>query len=360
MTKIVFTGGGTAGHVTPNIALMDSLKGSDISFSYIGSKHSIESDLIQRQAIPFYSIPSGKLRRQLTLKNLLTPLKVLAGIVCALAILMRLRPNVVFSKGGYVAFPVVFAAWCLRIPVIAHESDFSPGLANKMSFPFVKKICVTFEKGKDFFQDQQKVEVTGTPIRAELLQGDPERARALCEFTDAKPVLLLIGGSQGSQFLNQTLRAELNPLLQQFNIIHLCGKGQVDLALAQPGYRQFEYLHGELADCLALADLVISRAGANTLYELLYLQKLALLVPLSRRVSRGDQLENAAYFNEQGYALTVEEEALTPDVMRGMLQELIDRREDFKANIAKAALGDANEKIRTLLLTLGDVNGQAA
>lgn len=350
MTNILFTGGGTAGHVTPNLALIDALQSHEHAFSYIGSANSIEESLVKRSDIPFYSIPSGKLRRQLTLKNALTPFKVLAGIGKAIVLLLKLRPDIVFSKGGYVAFPVVFAAWCLRIPVIAHESDFSPGLANKMSFPFVNKICVTFEKGKAFFTQQDKVEITGTPIRQTLLKGDPERGRSFCGFKQDKPVLLLIGGSQGSQFLNQTLRAVLAELLNQFNVIHLCGQSQVDTAQAVEGYQQYEYLHDELADCLALADIVISRAGANTLYELLYLKKVALLVPLSKKVSRGDQLENAAYFQEQGYALSVEEEELTPETLLTLIQQLNEHSSQYQKSMSDAKLGNANEIIGSLLL----------
>lgn len=354
MMRIVFTGGGTAGHVTPNIALIHAMRDQGIEFHYIGSGSGIEHELITLEQIPFHSIVSGKLRRELTLKNLMTPFSVLKGIFQSLWILRKLKPTVVFSKGGYVAFPVVFAAWCLGIPVVAHESDFSPGLANKMSFPFVKKVCVTFEKGKDFFKAQDKVLVTGTPLRKALFQGDPKKAEALCDFQMHKPVLLLIGGSQGSRFLNDALRGALNDIVKEFNVIHLCGNGAIDESLGSvSGYKQFEYLHDELADCLALADVVISRAGANTLYELLYLKKVSLLVPLSRKVSRGEQLENAKYFSERGYAAAVEEESLTSARLYQEVISLFEKKTQYQDKIEKASLGDANQTISELLLSFG-------
>lgn len=312
--KVVLTGGGTAGHVTPNIALIEALRPNGWVIDYIGSKGGVEESMMAAIHIPYHAVSSGKLRRYFSWKTALDPFRILWGIVESYWLLRRLKPNVVFSKGGFVAFPVVVAAWLRQIPVIAHESDMSPGLANRLSFPFVDTLCVTFDAAKKHFKRQEKVVVTGTPIRAQLFQGSKEKGLALCGFHAKMPCLLVVGGSQGAAVINQVVRQALSALCQTFQVIHICGKGKVDDALVgQPLYCQWEYANEELADLFAASSLVVSRAGANALYELLALGKPHILIPLSERVSRGDQVQNARFFEQQGISTVIREEALTKD-----------------------------------------------
>jgi UDP-N-acetylglucosamine--N-acetylmuramyl-(pentapeptide) pyrophosphoryl-undecaprenol N-acetylglucosamine transferase len=311
--RIVFTGGGTAGHVTPNVALIEVFQREGWGIDYIGSIDGVERGMIAEINIPYHPIRCGKLRRYFSWKNFLDPINLLMGIMQAFFLLRKIKPNVVFSKGGFVALPVVIGAWLNRIPVVAHESDMSPGLANRLSFPFVDTICVTFDEGKKYFKRQDKVIVTGTPIREELMHGNASKGLALCGFNEEKPVLLVIGGSQGARVINQCVRERLDHLCQNFQIIHLCGKGKVDHSLKDKrGYCQFEYANEELADLFAASSTVISRAGANSLYEILALKKPHVLIPLSLQSSRGDQIQNAAYFQQQGISIVINESGLTP------------------------------------------------
>lgn len=328
-THIIFTGGGSSGHVTPNIALIQRCLAAGWRVSYIGSAKGIERALIAPLAIPYYTVTAGKLRRYFSWRTFLSPFKILWGILQAIVLCWRLRPDVIFSKGGFVAFPVVVGAWLNRIPVVAHESDFSPGLANRLSFPFARRICVTFAEGKKFFKASDKVITTGTPLRQELLQGDATRGRALCGFDD-KPVILVMGGGLGAASINQAVREALPVLLKRYNLVHLCGQGKTDPQYNKiPGYQQFDYVSAELPDLFACAALVVSRAGANSLYELLALRKPHILIPLSKRASRGDQIHNAQYFSDQGMSLVIEEEALS---VAGLL-ETLDQLEHERANI---------------------------
>lgn len=344
--KIVFTGGGTAGHVTPNIALIEALQSEDWGIDYIGSIDSVEKNMITSINIPYHAIRCGKLRRYFSWKNFSDPFNMLLGIFQACCLLRKIKPNIVFSKGGFVALPVVIAAWLNRIPVIAHESDMSPGLANRLSFPFVDKICVTFAAAKAYFKHQDKIEVTGTPIRQQLLDGNPDRGLALCGFTAEKPCLMIIGGSQGSNAINRTIRQSLDILCERFQIIHLCGKGNVDSALLnKPGYIQFEYANAELPDLFAISDIVISRAGANSLYEILALAKPHILIPLSLKASRGDQIQNARYFEKQGVSVVINEESLTPATLLVAIDTGVQRREDIIEKIRALKIQSATLKI---------------
>ena len=348
--RIVFTGGGTAGHVTPNLALIEVLQRDGWQIDYIGSENGVEKGMINALAIPYHAVSSGKLRRYFSWKNFLDPLKIVLGIGQAYRLLRKLKADVVFSKGGFVAFPVVFAAWLNRIPVIAHESDMSPGLANRLSFPFVDKICLTFEAGKKHFKNQAKVEVTGTPIRQQLFNGNKERGLRLCGFNNAKPCLLVMGGSQGSTRLNLSLRESLDALCRNYQVIHLCGKGKLDQSLANKmDYCQFEYVNEELADLFAASDLVISRAGANALYEILALEKPHILVPLSAKVSRGDQIQNARYFKQQGISQVLDDENLTAENFLAAVREVSQQKEEIIAKIRALHIESATLKIVTLI-----------
>lgn len=344
--KIVFTGGGTAGHVTPNIALIDALLCDGWGINYVGSPDSVEQAMITAINIPYHVVSSGKLRRYFSWKNFLDPLRIVLGIGQAYRLLRNLNPDVVFSKGGFVAFPVVVGAWLNRIPIVAHESDMSPGLANRLSFPFVNKICVTFAAAKKHFKQQKKVEVTGTPIRQQLFNGNRANGLSLCGFNNDKPCLLVIGGSQGANAMNTCVRLALDSLCQRFQVIHLCGKGKVDNAyINKADYCQFEYANEELADFFAASELVISRAGANALYELLALVKPHVLIPLSQKVSRGDQVQNAHYFQQQGISVVLSDETLTPETLLTAVDEVSTHRAEIIKKIKALAIDSATMRI---------------
>lgn len=355
MKKIVFTGGGTAGHVMPNLALIDVFQEKGWSIDYIGSNDGVEKGMVTPLNIPYHGIRCGKLRRYFSWRNFVDPFNMLIGILQAFLLLHKLKPDVVFSKGGFVALPVVIGARLNCIPVIAHESDLSPGLANRLSFPFVGTICVTFDVGKDYFKRQDKVIVTGTPIRPQLLNGNKERGLTLCQFDNGKPVLLIMGGSQGASSVNRCIREALSKLTERFQVIHLCGKGKIDASLStQKGYCQFEYANEDLADLLAASDLIISRAGANSLYEILSLRKPHVLIPLSRQSSRGDQIENAAYFQKKGISTVVNEEDLSPQTLLTAINDVMMQRDVIIAEIESLHIDSATARIVDIILNSCD------
>ena len=347
--NIVFTGGGTAGHVTPNLALIDALQQEGWNIDYIGSQTSIEEGMIQAIDVPFHAIQSGKMRRYFSWKNFTDPFCIVMGLGQAWRLLRKLKTDVVFSKGGFVAFPVVLAAWLRKIPVVAHESDLTPGLANRLSFPFVDKICVTFAPAQAHFKNPARVEVTGTPIRQQLLNGDRQAGLALCGFREDKPCLLVMGGGQGAQKLNQVLRESLGLLTRDYQVIHLCGKGKMDRQISNPEYIQFEYANETLPDLFAAASLIVSRAGANSLYEILALQKPHVLVPLSIKVSRGDQVQNARYFEKQGVSRIVDDEALTVATLMEAVTEVSGQQNEIVAKIKSLDVQSATGKIIRIL-----------
>ena len=349
MKHIVLTGGGTAGHVTPNIALMGRLKEQGYQISYIGSYNGIEKTLIEELGIPYYGISSGKLRRYFDLKNFTDPFRVLKGFSEARKLLNQLKPDVVFSKGGFVTVPVVVAAGRLKIPAIIHESDMTPGLANKLCIPSAVKVCCNFPETKAHLPEGKAV-VTGTPIRPELLQGDAAKGRDFTGFTSEKPVIMIIGGSLGAQAVNDAVRRILPDLLKDFQVVHLCGKGKRDDSKNDlKGYVQYEYIESELADLFAMADIVISRAGANAICELQALKKPNLLIPLSANASRGDQILNARSFEKQGFSMVLEEEAITDEVLLRAVHDLYDRRETYRAAMENAPGQDSISVICDLI-----------
>ena len=336
MKHIVLTGGGTAGHVTPNIALISRLKEEGYKISYIGSYTGIEKTLIEEQGIPYYGISSGKLRRYFDLKNFTDPFRVLKGFGEARKLLKKLQPDIVFSKGGFVSVPVVVASGRLKIPTIIHESDMTPGLANKLCIPSAVKVCCNFPETKSHLPEGKAV-VTGTPIRQELLSGDPQKGRDFTGFTSDKPVILIIGGSLGAQAVNTAVRNILPQLLPEFQVVHLCGKGKKDESLTGlTGYVQYEYIEKELADLFAMADIVISRAGANAICELQALKKPNLLIPLSANASRGDQILNARSFEKQGFSMVLEEEEITDQVLLDAVKKLFENRDTYRRAMENA------------------------
>ena len=340
MKKIILTGGGSAGHVTPNFALAAELERRGYEISYIGSHDGLEKDMVEGEHIPYRSVSTGKLRRYFSLKNLTDPFRVIKGIGEAKKILQEEKPALVFAKGGFVSLPVVKAAKKLGIPVFLHESDMSPGLANKLCFNDADQIFCNFpETLKDL--PEERSFVSGCPIREELKQGSREAALKLTGFSGEKPVLLQIGGSLGAQALNEMLWEALPELLPHFDIIHLCGKGKLEKSAARPGYVQFEFLSGEMKDVFALTDIAFSRAGANAICELLFLKIPALLVPFPRSASRGDQILNAASFDSQGFAKMVEQEDLTPARLVQELLDLYENRTRYQEAMAQSSASNA-------------------
>ena len=330
MKKIVMTGGGTAGHVTPNIALMPALKEAGYEIEYIGSYNGMEKGLIEACNIPYHGIASGKLRRYFDIKNLSDPFRVLKGYAQAKSLMRKLKPDVVFSKGGFVSVPVVLAAKHCHIPAIIHESDITPGLANKIAIRGAKKVCCNFPETLQYLPADKAV-LTGSPIRKELFSGNKDAATAFCHFPDqSKPVILIIGGSSGSKVINETVRKVLPELLENYYVIHLCGKGNLDDSLkGLIGYAQFEYISKELTNLFALCDLAISRAGANAICELLALHKPNILIPLSAAASRGDQILNAKSFKKQGFSYVIEEESLSGEALLSAVNEVYTNREKY-------------------------------
>ncbi|MBQ7934469.1 MAG: undecaprenyldiphospho-muramoylpentapeptide beta-N-acetylglucosaminyltransferase [Lachnospiraceae bacterium] len=329
MKKIVLTGGGTAGHVTPNIALLPALQEAGYEVYYMGSYDGIEKKLIADFDVPYQGISTGKFRRYLDLKNFTDPFRVIKGYGEAKKYLKELQPDVVFSKGGFVSVPVVRAAAALHIPCILHESDMTPGLANKLCIPVATKVCCNFPETLKYLPEDKAV-LTGSPIRKELAQGNKLAGLDMCGFTANKPVLMIIGGSLGAENVNAAVRRILPTLLETFQVVHLCGKGKMDnLLLNTPGYKQFEYLKAELKDIFAMADIVISRAGANAICEILALQKPNLLIPLPATSSRGDQLLNAKSFQDQGFSIVLQEEDITDQLLLEKINELYDHRAEY-------------------------------
>ncbi len=346
--KIVLTGGGTAGHVTPNIALLPHLKKEGYEVSYIGSYEGIEKRLIEDFNIPYYGISTGRFRRYFDLRNFSDPFRVMKGYQQARQILAEIRPNVVFSKGGFVAVPVVRAAASLKIPCIIHESDMTPGLANKLCIPVAAKICCNFPETLQNMPASKTV-LTGSPIREELVNGNKEAALKLCGFTSNKPVLMVIGGSQGAASVNIMVREALPKLLPDFQVVHICGRDKVDnLMLTIPGYKQFEYLKSELKDVFAMADLVVSRAGANAICELLALKKPNLLIPLQAG-SRGDQIHNARSFEDQGFSIALREDYLDCDILVEKIKELYANRQLYIDNMCQSRQMNSIDSIMQLI-----------
>ncbi len=350
--KILLTGGGTAGHVTPNLALLPYLKEEGYEIVYIGSEKGIERTLIEAEGIPYYSISTGKLRRYLSKENVKDMFRVVKGIAEAKKLIKKLKPDLVFSKGGFVAVPVVLGAKSNKVPVIIHESDITPGLANKIAMPSARVVCSTFPETLQYVPKGKGVH-TGTPIRKELFEGDRNKGLAACKFTGEKPVLLMMGGSLGAVKLNNCLREILPELVKTFDVIHLCGKGNLDAHLReQEGYMQFEYVSDGLNDLFAAADFIVSRAGSNSISEFLALKKPHLLIPLSARASRGDQILNAASFEKQGFARVLDEDEMTAESMKKEIFALYENREKYVSAMEQAASGDGVEAVMTQIKAL--------
>ena len=325
MKRIVLTGGGTAGHVSPNQALIPLLLAEGWEIHYIGTKNGIERTLIEpTEGVTYHAVSSGKLRRYFDLKNFTDPFRVIAGAFQSFSIIRKLKPAVVFSKGGFVSVPVVVGAALCGVPVVMHESDITPGLANKLCKPFAKAVCTTFPECARLLGD--KGIETGTPLRAQIFSGTRERGLALSGFSGERPVLMMIGGSLGAQTVNAVLREALPELTKRFDVLHVCGKGNIAPELeGMPGYRQFEYLTDELPDAFACADILLSRAGSNSLSEILALHKPALFIPYHS--GRGDQVLNANSLKARGLAHVMLQSELTAQSLPPAIDALWEDRE---------------------------------
>lgn len=349
MKRIILTGGGTAGHVTPNIALIPALKRQGYEIYYIGSYEGMEKSLIEEQGIPYYGISSGKLRRYKSIKNLSDPFRVVKGYFEAKKLMKQLKPDIVFSKGGFVTVPVVLAAKGKNIPAIIHESDMTPGLANRICIPRATKVCANFTETIDKLPAQKAI-LTGTPIRQELFSGNRIKGAQFCGFSLNKPILMVTGGSLGALKVNQGIRSILPKLLEHFQVVHLCGNGKLDESLLNTkGYVQFEYVKEEMADLFAAADLVISRAGANTIFELLALKKPNLLIPLSAASSRGDQILNANSFEKQGYSKVLKEEDMNETSLYEAIMDLYENRQAYIEVMGSSKLNNSIDTIVSLI-----------
>ena len=347
--KIVLTGGGTLGHVTPHLSLIPHLQEKGYEIHYIGTGKGTEAEVLQ--AVPgliYHSVKTGKLRRYHDWQNFIDPFRVIAGAFQSAHLMGTIRPDVLFSKGGFVAVPVVFGAWLHRVPVVCHESDLTPGLANKLCKPFAKRIATTFPECADALGP--KAEMTGTPLRPALFRGDREKGLRLFGLDGSKPVLLMTGGSTGAQAVNKALREALPEVLRTFDVAHLCGHGNLDPSLdGTPGYGQLEFLDADLPDALAAADLVLSRAGSNALCEFQALDKPMLLVPYPKGASRGDQILNAQSLEKRGLARVLMQEDMTAETLTRALLDTWHDREQLKAAVKAAPPADGTMRILEMI-----------
>ena len=354
---ILVVGGGSAGHVIPAIPVIRRLLDVGAKVSFVGTYTGLEERLVADLPIDYYSIHAGKLRRYWSWQNVTDVFRILVGLCQALLLMLRTKPDVIFSKGGFVSFPVVFAGWITRVPIVAHESDLTPGLANKLVLPFADTLCLSFADTKvsGRFTKNLKIIHSGTPIRDSILAGNAQLGRQrLTQYlpgsrTSNKPLLIVTGGSLGATFLNEAVRAALPQLLVEFDVLHVCGAGKL-VDTRDSGYAQVEYIDEGWGDLLAAADIVLSRAGANALFELLALGQVNLLVPLPALASRGDQIDNAAYAFDAGYSEVLAEAELTTQSLLVTLQKLQDHQTEYKKRLAEFVVPNAAETIANELI----------
>ena len=343
--KILLTGGGTAGHVTLNLSLIPLFLRDGWDVSYIGSKNGMEKNLVAKfKEVKYFPIQTGKLRRYFSLQNFLDALKVPIGIVQAYFLVRKLNPDIIFSKGGFVSFPVVLAGWLNNKKVFMHESDYSPGLANKMSLPFVSTFFTTFEETANYIKQKSRVEYVGPVISDRLKNGSRNKGLQFAALNGNKPIIFVTGGSLGAININNAVRSNLDWLLEKYHIIHSCGKGKIDNTIDRAGYKQFEYIDAELADVFAASDIVISRAGANAIFELLSLKKPMILVPLPTAASRGEQSLNAESFRLRGFCEVIKDENLSDiDNFRNTIDLVHENRQKYAKNMENSTVKITND-----------------
>lgn len=348
--QLLVVGGGSAGHVIPALPVIAAMQQAGAEVTFVGTHSGLEEELVASAGVTFHAISAGKFRRYFSWQNFTDLFRIGVGVVQAFFFIGRCKPDVVFSKGGFVSFPIAFASWLRRVPVVAHESDLTPGLANRLVLPFVDTLCVSFAQTK-VAAGGARVVHTGTPLRTSILQGDAERGRQLLDVDTSRPLLIVTGGSLGADSLNAVVRDALPELAEHFVVVHVCGRGKLK-SIEAAGYLQFEYVDEGWGDMLAAADIVLSRAGANALFELLALRKLNLLVPLSAQASRGDQVANAAFAEESGYSVVVAEQALDTTSLMVALETLLAHRQQYQDALATFVVPDATAAITAELLRL--------
>ncbi len=349
MKKIVLTGGGTLGHVTPHLALIPHLKEKGYEIHYVGTENGMEAGKMKDvEGIVYHAVKSGKLRRYFSWQNFTDPFRVIAGAFQSAHLMGKIKPDVVFSKGGFVAVPVVFGAWLRRIPVLCHESDLTPGLANKLCKPFAKKFATTFPECAEALG--KKAEMTGTPLRPELFRGSREKGLEDAGFDGKKPVLMMMGGSSGAQRVNACLREALDELTKDFDVLHVCGKGNLDASLdGLKGYTQVEFLDADLPDAMACTDLVLSRAGANALCEFQALGRPMLLIPYPKGASRGDQILNAKSLQKRGLCHVLMQENMTRETLVQAVRETWADKEKLTEALRNAPPADGTNRVLELI-----------
>ena len=337
------------GHVTPHLALIPRLKEAGYEIHYIGTENGMEAPKMRSvEGITYHAVKSGKLRRYHDWKNFTDPFRVIAGAFQSARLMGKIKPDVVFSKGGFVAVPVVFGAWLHRIPVLCHESDLTPGLANKLCKPFATRFATTFPECAEALG--RKAEMTGTPLRPELFRGNREKGLELLGFDGQKPVMLMMGGSSGAQSVNACLREALPRLTDEFDVAHICGKGNLEPSLdGTPGYRQIEFLDAELPDVLACTDLVLSRAGANALCEFQALGRPMLLIPYPKGASRGDQILNAKSLEKRGLCRVLLQENMNVDSLTEAIRNTWKDREVLSEALKNAPPADGTQRVLEMI-----------
>lgn len=335
MKKIIFTGGGSAGHVTLNLALIPWFIKNGWQVFYIGSINGMEEELIKKfPEVSYYGIPAGKLRRYFSWQNFTDMAKIPLGCLKAYFLIRKINPDLIFSKGGFVSFPVVVGGFLNRKKIFMHESDITPGLANKMSLPFVTTFFTTFPETVNAVKNKKKTVCIGPVLSARLFNGSKENGASIAGFSPAKPVIMVIGGSLGAKSLNDAVKQNLNALLKKYQIIHIAGKNGFDPSVKAEGYIQYEYVDEPLKDFMALADVVISRAGSNSIFELASLQKPMILVPLPAASSRGEQSLNAKNFQKKGYCEIIQDEDIAnPDILLPTLDNVYGSRASYIKNM---------------------------
>jgi len=348
MKTILLTGGGTGGHVIPHLSLLPFIKKDFDKIYYIGTPDGIEKDIIlnSKEDISYYSIPAVKLKRDNFFKNLALPFKLLTSIQKAKKTLKKLKPDVIFSKGGYVSVPVCIAGKMLKIPVVSHESDLTMGLANKIIYRFCNVFCTSFEKTA---QGKDKAVFTGSPVRKQLFNGNKTIGYNLTKVNPNKPTILVMGGSTGAKALNEKLYESLETILKEYNVIHIVGKGKGDKTKIFKDYCQLEYCHN-IEDIFAITDIVVSRAGSNAIYEFLSLKKPMILIPLPKGASRGDQIDNAKYFLDKGFCEVILQEDLTKNNLLNAIKKLKQNKNYYLVNMQKTQSLNGAENIYKQIL----------
>ncbi len=344
MATIILTGGGSAGHCTPHLALLPYIKNYFNKIYYIGSNDGIEKSIIENVGIPYYAVPCAKLKRKICASNLCLPIKVLSGISKAGAIIDKLKPDVVFSKGGYVSVPTVIAAKRRKIPVIAHESDYTVGLANKITSRCCKKVLTSFPETAKTLKNGEYI---GSPIRNSLYMVDKNAAKRSFDFEGKKPVLLITGGSLGSRAINEVVYKSLDNLLKKYDVIHICGKGNKS-EITKKGYYQVEFMQN-VENAFAISDVCVSRAGSNACFELLSLKIPCVFIPLPKGESRGDQVLNAKYFKNLGLASVLEQNKITASSFEKEIDDAYENRLNLKKNFALHPIVDKSRQISKIL-----------